>query len=185
MTSASSWMPLTHDMGLIGFHLIMFYRQDPRPPHADGALHPAAAPVADICEPHPRHHPLLAELRLQALPQGARRPAARGSGSVAASRLIFNGAEPISVELCEEFLTRLAPARLPRNSMYPVYGLAEASLAVSFPASRRADADDHAQPSPPRCGQPGGAHRRGLARCGAARVGGPRDSVLPRAHRRR
>jgi acyl-CoA synthetase (AMP-forming)/AMP-acid ligase II/acyl carrier protein len=48
-------------------------------------------------------------------------------------KLIFNGAEPISVELCEEFLARLAPAGLPRNAMYPVYGLAEASLAVSFP----------------------------------------------------
>src|SRR5207302_49945 len=48
--------------------------------------------------------------------------------------LIFNGAEPISVELCEEFLGRLAPAKLNRNAMYPVYGLAEASLAVSFPA---------------------------------------------------
>ncbi|MBV8784653.1 MAG: non-ribosomal peptide synthetase [Gammaproteobacteria bacterium] len=52
---------------------------------------------------------------------------------LAAVRLIFNGAEPISVELCEEFLTRLAPAGLPSHSMYPVYGLAEASLAVSFP----------------------------------------------------
>jgi acyl-CoA synthetase (AMP-forming)/AMP-acid ligase II/aryl carrier-like protein len=48
-------------------------------------------------------------------------------------RLIFNGAEPISVELCEEFLTRMAPARLKRESMFTVYGLAEASLAVSFP----------------------------------------------------
>src|SRR5581483_8610351 len=45
----------------------------------------------------------------------------------------FNGAEPISVELCNEFLNRLAPARLARNAMFPVYGLAEASLAVSFP----------------------------------------------------
>ncbi|MEJ0007344.1 MAG: hypothetical protein WDM77_13500 [Steroidobacteraceae bacterium] len=27
-------------------------------------------------------------------------------------RLIFNGAEPISVALCNEFLTRLAPTRL-------------------------------------------------------------------------
>ena len=52
---------------------------------------------------------------------------------LASVRLIFNGAEPISVELCEEFLTRLAPARLARHAMYPVYGLAEASLAVSFP----------------------------------------------------
>ncbi|MGH8201478.1 MAG: non-ribosomal peptide synthetase, partial [Steroidobacteraceae bacterium] len=52
---------------------------------------------------------------------------------LASVRFIFNCAEPISVELCEEFLTRLAPARLARNSLYPVYGLAEASLAVSFP----------------------------------------------------
>jgi len=52
---------------------------------------------------------------------------------LAAVRLIFNGAEPISVELCEEFLTRLAPAKLARTAMFPVYGLAEASLAVSFP----------------------------------------------------
>jgi acyl-CoA synthetase (AMP-forming)/AMP-acid ligase II/aryl carrier-like protein len=48
-------------------------------------------------------------------------------------RLIFNGAEPIARPLCDEFTDRLAPARLKRNAMYPVYGLAEASLAVSFP----------------------------------------------------
>ena len=48
-------------------------------------------------------------------------------------RLIFNGAEPISVELCEEFLARLSSVGLKRNAMFPVYGLAEASLAVSFP----------------------------------------------------
>jgi acyl-CoA synthetase (AMP-forming)/AMP-acid ligase II/acyl carrier protein len=48
-------------------------------------------------------------------------------------RLIFNGAEPISVELAGEFLDRMAPYGLRRNAMYPVYGLAEASLAVAFP----------------------------------------------------
>jgi acyl-CoA synthetase (AMP-forming)/AMP-acid ligase II/acyl carrier protein len=53
---------------------------------------------------------------------------------LSAVRMIFNGAEPISPQLCEEFMKRLEPARLPRNSMFPVYGLAEASLAVSFPA---------------------------------------------------
>ena len=51
-------------------------------------------------------------------------------------RLIFNGAEPISVELAEEFLARLAPYGLRRTAMFPVYGLAEASLAVSFPRAR-------------------------------------------------
>src|SRR5213075_3185033 len=48
-------------------------------------------------------------------------------------RLIYNGAEPISVELAAEFMTRLVPAKLRRTAMYPVYGLAEATLVVSFP----------------------------------------------------
>jgi acyl-CoA synthetase (AMP-forming)/AMP-acid ligase II/acyl carrier protein len=47
-------------------------------------------------------------------------------------RLIFNGAEPISVELCDEFMDRMAPNRLKRTAMFPVYGLAEATLAVTF-----------------------------------------------------
>ena len=48
-------------------------------------------------------------------------------------RLVFNGAEPISLALCDEFMDRCAPARLSRNAMFPVYGLAEACVAVSFP----------------------------------------------------
>jgi acyl-CoA synthetase (AMP-forming)/AMP-acid ligase II len=57
---------------------------------------------------------------------------------LASVRIIFNGAEPISVALCEEFTTRLAPAGLSPCAMYPVYGLAEASLAVTFPPLGRA-----------------------------------------------
>jgi acyl-CoA synthetase (AMP-forming)/AMP-acid ligase II/aryl carrier-like protein len=61
-----------------------------------------------------------------------------GSLDLSSVRLIFNGAEPISVELCEEFLARLAGMGLKRTAMFPVYGLAEASLAVSFPPVGRA-----------------------------------------------
>jgi acyl-CoA synthetase (AMP-forming)/AMP-acid ligase II/acyl carrier protein len=127
-----SWMPLTHDMGLIGFHLMMFV----------GGLHAHLMPTelfirrpllwltfatrirANIlCSPnfgYKHYLKVLADRALTGL-------------ELSAVRLIFNGAEPISVELCEEFLTRLAPAQLKRQAMYPVYGLAEASLAVSFP----------------------------------------------------
>jgi acyl-CoA synthetase (AMP-forming)/AMP-acid ligase II/acyl carrier protein len=127
-----SWMPLTHDMGLIGFHLIMFH----------GRVHAHLMPTelfirrpllwltfasrirANIlCSPnfgYKHYLKVLGDRPIEGL-------------DLASVKLIFNGAEPISVELCEEFLTRLAPARLPRNAMYPVYGLAEASLAVSFP----------------------------------------------------
>jgi acyl-CoA synthetase (AMP-forming)/AMP-acid ligase II/acyl carrier protein len=48
-------------------------------------------------------------------------------------KLILNGAEPISWELCEEFLGALAPHGLQRAAMFPVYGLAEATVGVSIP----------------------------------------------------
>ncbi|MGH8209367.1 MAG: non-ribosomal peptide synthetase [Steroidobacteraceae bacterium] len=127
-----SWMPLTHDMGLIGFHIIMFSKQV----HAH--LMPTELFVRRpllwltfasrvratiLCSPNfgYRHYlKVLGERSVEGL-------------DLSAARLIFNGAEPISVDLCNEFLTRLAPAKLARNAMFPVYGLAEASLAVAFP----------------------------------------------------
>jgi acyl-CoA synthetase (AMP-forming)/AMP-acid ligase II/acyl carrier protein len=127
-----SWMPLTHDMGLIGFHLVMFANR------VHSHLMPTELFVRRpllwltlasrvratiLCSPnfgYKHYLKVLGERPVDGL-------------DLSAVRLIFNGAEPISVELCDEFLTRLAPARLERNAMYPVYGLAEASLAVSFP----------------------------------------------------
>src|SRR6202034_3016821 len=53
---------------------------------------------------------------------------------LSAIRLIYNGAEPISVELCNECMDALAYTGLKRHAMYPVYGLAEASLAVTLPS---------------------------------------------------
>jgi acyl-CoA synthetase (AMP-forming)/AMP-acid ligase II/acyl carrier protein len=47
-------------------------------------------------------------------------------------KLILNGAEPISVELCEEFLQALEPHGLKRSAMFPVYGLAEATVGVTL-----------------------------------------------------
>ncbi|HEY1491538.1 MAG TPA: non-ribosomal peptide synthetase [Steroidobacteraceae bacterium] len=128
-----SWMPLTHDMGLIGLHVIMMANR----------VHTHLMPTelfvrrpllwlavasrvraSILCSPNFGYRHYLKVL-------GER---AAENLDLSAVRLIFNGAEPISVELCEEFLARLAPAGLKRGAMYPVYGLAEASLAVSFPA---------------------------------------------------
>ena len=127
-----SWMPLTHDMGLIGFHLVMFANRV----HAH--LMPTDLFVrrpllwlqfasqlraSILCSPNFGYRHYLKVL-------GERAPEGLDLASV---RLIFNGAEPISVPLCNEFLDRLAPAGLKHTSMFTVYGLAEASLAVSFP----------------------------------------------------
>lgn len=48
-------------------------------------------------------------------------------------RLIFNGAEPISVDLCKKFLDEMRKHGMKPNVMFNVYGMAEASLAVAFP----------------------------------------------------
>jgi acyl-CoA synthetase (AMP-forming)/AMP-acid ligase II/acyl carrier protein len=128
-----SWMPLTHDMGLIGFHLMMFYSQVNTNLMATELfvrrpllwLQLASRLRATIlCSPnfgYKHYLKVLGERELEGL-------------DLSRVRLVFNGAEPIHVPLCEEFLGRLGAAGLARNAMFPVYGLAEASLAVSFPA---------------------------------------------------
>ena len=127
-----SWMPLTHDMGLIGFYLIQFANRV----HIN--LMPtelfvrrpllwlqtaAKKRVTLTCSPNfgYRHFlKVLGERRLE-------------NTDLSPIRSIYNGAEPISVPLCNEFLNALAYTGLKRHAMYPVYGLAEACLAVTFP----------------------------------------------------
>ena len=127
-----SWMPLTHDMGLIGFHLMMFAER----------IHNYLMPT-DLFVRRPLLWLTLAtRIRATILcsPNFGYRHYLKVLGDrsidgldLSSVRLIFNGAEPISVPLCTQFLDRLEPAKLDRNAMFPVYGLAEASLAVSFP----------------------------------------------------
>ena len=48
-------------------------------------------------------------------------------------RAATNGAEPVRAETMERFAKRFAPYGFRRESLMPVYGLAEATLAVSVP----------------------------------------------------
>jgi len=127
-----TWMPLTHDMGLIGMHIMMFARRMQlnviptelfirRPLLWMTFAARKGATVTSSPNFGYRHYlKVLGDREL-------------GDLDLSSLRLIYNGAEPISVELAEEFMTRLAPAKLKRTAMYPVYGLAEATLVVSFP----------------------------------------------------
>jgi len=49
-------------------------------------------------------------------------------------RLAFNGSESIDPLVIEQFIERFSPVGFRASAMYPVYGMAEATLAVSFPA---------------------------------------------------
>jgi acyl-CoA synthetase (AMP-forming)/AMP-acid ligase II len=127
-----SWMPLTHDMGLIGFHIFLVANRIDVHQMATELfvrrpvlwLQLAARIGATLlCSPNFGYRHYLKVL-------GDRPVSELDLRTV---RVIFNGAEPISLSLCDEFMNRMADARLARSAMFPVYGLAEASVAVSFP----------------------------------------------------
>ena len=128
---ALSWMPLTHDMGLIGFHLSVM---------AAGMNHAvmdtnvfvrrpllwmskaSELRATQLCSPNFGYKHFLKLFARKGLP----------GIDLSCVKRIINGAEPISWDLCEEFLEALAPCGLARNTMLPVYGLAEATVGVSF-----------------------------------------------------
>ena len=128
-----SWMPLTHDMGLLGFHLNMlavgmsqclmptdlFSRRPLLWLDKASELN-----VTVTCSPNFGYKHYLKALKNKT-PTDI---------DLSQLRVIYNGAEPISIELCEQFLETLQPAGLKRETMFTVYGLAEATLAVAFPA---------------------------------------------------
>lgn len=129
---AFSWMPLSHDMGLIGFHLSMLgasvshtiMRTELFARRPLMWLDQASKRRATLlCSPNFGYQHYLRQYELK-------RPA---NLDLSAVRLIFNGAEPVSAELCRRFSLVMAPHGLDAAAMFPVYGLAEASLAVTFP----------------------------------------------------
>ena len=142
-----SWMPLTHDMGLLGFHLNMiavgmsqclmptdlFSR---RPLLWMEKVSELKATVT--CSPNFGYKHFLKALGNKSLEEV----------DLSHVRVIYNGAEPISIGLCQQFNQALSPYKLPDTAMFTVYGLAEATLAVAFPTPgvlyRAAYLDRHA-----------------------------------------
>lgn len=126
-----SWMPLSHDMGLIGFHLNplfvgvnhyliptnLFIR---RP---EIWLNKATEHAITVtCSPNFGFSYVLKHCQFKdAYPW-----------DLSAIRIIFNGAEPISEKIASEFSAKLASFGLKKSAMTPVYGLAEGTLAVSI-----------------------------------------------------
>ncbi len=127
-----NWMPLTHDMGLIGTHIKgvlacmnqynmhtqLFIR------HPSLWISKASEHRATII-----YSPNFGYKHFLKFFNGD----IRKDWDLSGIRLIYNGAEPISAGLCNEFLDKLSMYGLRRNAMYPVYGLAEGTIAVTFP----------------------------------------------------
>ncbi|OOM69984.1 erythronolide synthase, modules 1 and 2 [Clostridium puniceum] len=127
-----SWMPYYHDMGLIGFHLTMV---------ALGLFQINMSPMKFVKRPT-LWFDLISKYKitLTSSPNFGYRLLLKKitdkhleSWDLSSLRLIFNGAEPISVPLVREFMEKLSVCNLSETSMYMVYGMAEACLAVAFP----------------------------------------------------
>jgi len=131
-----SWLPLYHDMGLVGALL--------------GAMS-WPGPLALIAPEHFLARPAL-WLRAIARHRGTLSPApsfayaycaervkdAELLGlSLASWRFALDGAEPVSGDALRRFAARFAPHGLDPGSLVPVYGLSEATLAVTFSARGR------------------------------------------------
>ena len=129
---AVSWLPLYHDMGLIGAWLASLYFGIPvvilsplaflsrparwlRAVHAyRGTLSPAPNFAFDLCVRK------VAGAEIEGLDLGS-------------WRLAFNGSEPVSPVTIQRFTRRFAPHGFRSEAMCPVYGLAEASVALTVP----------------------------------------------------
>ncbi|MEM6532849.1 MAG: AMP-binding protein [Myxococcota bacterium] len=129
--SGCSWLPLYHDMGLVGCVFVAMGR--PR----DLTLIPPEVFLADpavwirtlsryksTISPAPNFAYALCTERLKD----------RDLEGVDLSRWVvaLNGAEPVTPQVLDRFVERFSAYGLPSTSLTPVYGLGEATLAVTF-----------------------------------------------------
>ncbi|HET6493639.1 MAG TPA: AMP-binding protein, partial [Burkholderiales bacterium] len=127
-----SWLPLYHDMGLIGAWLGSLYY---------GFRMVAMSPLTFLARPQSwlraihRHRGTLSAAPNFAYQLCARRIEDRDLEGLDLSswRLAFNGAEPVSAETLEEFGARFTRYGLRREALTPVYGLAECTVGLAFP----------------------------------------------------
>jgi 1-acyl-sn-glycerol-3-phosphate acyltransferase len=131
-----SWLPLYHDMGLIGAALGSM---------AVGFRLVLMSPLAFLARPAcwleaiDRHRATLSAAPNFAYEICATKLTDETLAGLDLScwRLAFNGAEGVSPATLERFAARLAPFGFRRTALTPVYGLAECSVGLAFPPPGR------------------------------------------------
>ena len=126
-----SWLPLYHDMGLIGAWMGSLYYGFPLV--LMSPLDFLARPARWLEAIH-RHRGTLSGGPNFAYELCVRRiePEQMEGLDLSSWRLAFNGAEPVSPDTMDRFTAKFVPCGLPGKAMTPVYGLAEATLGVAF-----------------------------------------------------
>ena len=142
-----SWLPLYHDMGLIGAWLGSLYYAYPLILMSPLAF--LARPARWLWAIHTHRGTLSAGPNF-AYELCVRRLEDRDLEGLDLSswRLAFNGAEPVSAATLLRFTERFNRYGFRTEAMAPVYGLAEAALGVAFPPLGRAPHIDGIQREP-------------------------------------
>lgn len=127
-----SWVPLTHDMGMIAFHLA----------GVAAGLHQYIMPTSLFVRRPKLWMSKVSQHKITAtyspnfgmkyyLNAIANNQESLVGLDLSSLRSIINGAEPIASEVCREFVEKLAVVGISPNCVKPSYGLAEASVGVS------------------------------------------------------
>jgi 1-acyl-sn-glycerol-3-phosphate acyltransferase len=127
-----SWLPLYHDMGLIGAWLTLLHFGIPLA---------VMSPLAFLTRPERwlqafhKHRGTISAAPNFAYELCVRKIADKDIQGVDLSswRAALNGAEPVNPETLERFANRFRSYGFRREAQLPVYGLAEATLAVTVP----------------------------------------------------
>ncbi|HEY9723358.1 MAG TPA: AMP-binding protein, partial [Oscillatoriaceae cyanobacterium] len=142
-----SWLPLYHDMGLIGAWFGSMYHGIPlvvMPPTAF-----LARPERWLWAIHQYHATLSAapnfayELCARKIPD-----AAIAGLDLASWRMACNGSEPVSPDTLERFAARFAPSGFRGEALAPVYGLAESAVGLAFTPPGRGPRIDRVRRGP-------------------------------------
>ncbi|HYO99699.1 MAG TPA: MupA/Atu3671 family FMN-dependent luciferase-like monooxygenase [Pyrinomonadaceae bacterium] len=167
------WLPLYHDMGLIGNVIQPLYL---------GARCILISPVAFLQQPF-RWLQLISEYRATtsggpnfAYDLCVRKitPEERASLDLSSWSVAFNGSEPVRADTLERFATTFASCGFRREAFHPCYGLAEATLLVSGRDGANLPIVNHGGALPPRENGTGGEaadatrSRSALVACGGA-----------------
>ena len=127
---AVSWLPLYHDMGLIGAWFV---------PLVSGIPLVSMSPLAFLSRPERwlraihRHRGTISPAPNFAYELCVRKIADSDIEGLDLSswRAAFNGAEPVHADTFERFAARFVKYGLRRDALLPVYGLAEGTLGIS------------------------------------------------------
>jgi len=156
-----SWLPLYHDMGLIGacmgslhigFRLVLLSPLAflARPANWLWAIHRYRATVS--AAPNFAYALCAAKVDDRQVEEL----------DLSSWRLAYNGAEPVSPDTLDGFVARFAAHGFRREALTPVYGLAENSVGLAFPPPGRGPLIDRVE-------------RKGVAEEGVARRAAPDD----------